>query len=52
MTLKSQRFNMRQHETIRVPSVVSYVMPKPLYIQAIQASKIEAEVDVVVTQPG
>lgn len=43
---------MRQHETIRVPSVVSYSMPKPLNIQDIQAPNIEAEVDVLVTQLG
>ncbi len=43
---------MRHHETIRVPSVVSYATPKPLKIEAIQASKIEAEVGVLVTQLG
>jgi hypothetical protein len=52
IALKSQHFNLRQHETIRVPSVVSYAVPKPLNIQAFQASNIEAEVDVLVTQLG
>jgi hypothetical protein len=43
---------MRRHETIRVPSVVSYAMPKPLKLRPSRRLKIEAEVDVVVTQLG